>query len=53
MKKNHLQFTFQSSFSLEQMLSTLQWCIYQLVVFLTKLIRRLSYMQKLDDLELL
>ncbi|CAF0858419.1 unnamed protein product [Rotaria sordida] len=29
MKKNHLQFTFDSSFSLEEMLSSLQWCIYE------------------------
>ncbi|CAF4637954.1 unnamed protein product, partial [Rotaria sp. Silwood2] len=30
MKKNNLQFNFDSSFSLEEMLSSLQWIIYQL-----------------------
>ncbi|CAF2520029.1 unnamed protein product [Rotaria sp. Silwood2] len=28
-KKNHLQFTFDLSFHLEEILSSLQWCIYQ------------------------
>jgi len=29
MKKNHLQFTFDSTFNLQQMLESLQWCIYR------------------------
>ncbi|CAF5212076.1 unnamed protein product, partial [Rotaria magnacalcarata] len=29
MKKNHLQFTFNSSLNLQDMLSSLEWCIYQ------------------------
>ncbi|CAF3615024.1 unnamed protein product [Rotaria socialis] len=29
MKKNNLQFTFDSSFNLQDMLSSLEWCIYQ------------------------
>lgn len=33
MKKNNLQFVFDSSFNLEEMLLSLQWCIYELVIF--------------------
>jgi phosphatidylinositol kinase/protein kinase (PI-3 family) len=29
MKKNHLQFTFDSTFNFQQMLKSLEWCIYQ------------------------
>ncbi len=48
MKKNHLQFTFDPTFSLQEMLSSLQWCIYQLVLVFLLFNRNKMRLEKKD-----